>query len=504
MAADHGKIDRKTCWLLPAIVLLYCVVVLTQSSIKLLWADELITYYVAQQPGWAGIWHSLAAGADPNPPLMHVLVQASTKAFGAGATATRLPAMLCGLLAILSMWSILRRWVTLWFATAGVLAWMCTRGFDYSYDARSYAPLMAFALAAFALWVGLPEAPSGWRAARLLLLAMCLGLGISSNYYGVLAFFPIAAGEATFAVKRQQWRPGVWLALFVGALPLLAYLRLIRHNIAEFAPHAWNRPRTSMIWLSYFELVEGVFWPVLLLTLYTVWRRGVPWPLPRPETVALGLLLLYPFLGFAIAVMGAGIISPRCVVPVCCGFGLALAVLGSYVFRRSSQAGWALAGFFLVWMLVREGFCATQLYEQRRNFLALRDRVTREQEPQILAADSSFVLPLYFYSSPATQRKIEVPIDFAAIHQYEQDDSGEQNLWAGRRDVFPFPIGNLAGMPLHPAGALLIARPGGWLTRTIGQEADERIETSTEWYGVGGVFTPMAHSETRLIHLNLP
>lgn len=77
---------------------------------------------------------------------MHVLVKASTGLVGGNALGMRLPAILCVLLAMVAMWWILRRWVRPIFASVGVSAFMATRGFDYAYDARSYAPMMGFAM----------------------------------------------------------------------------------------------------------------------------------------------------------------------------------------------------------------------------------------------------------------------------------------------------------------------------------------------------------------------
>lgn len=113
---------------------------------------------------------------------------------------------------------------------AGVLAFMATRGFDYAYDTRSYAPMMGFAMASLALWIIAADA-AGWkRVAALAGLAVALAAGVSSNYYGVLAFFPIGVGE----LVGRRWRPGIWFAMLVASLPLMVYLPLIRHNIAEF------------------------------------------------------------------------------------------------------------------------------------------------------------------------------------------------------------------------------------------------------------------------------
>ena len=229
--------------LLLGLLTFYLASVLAQTFIKLVWVDEFFTLYIAQQPHIKGVWNVLAAGADPNPPLLHLLVKASTTLLGATPLALRLPSILSVLLAILALWWILRRTLSPAYAAVGILVFMATRGFDYAYDGRSYALLMGFCMASVATWIYASNAYGPRRALALCAMALALAAGLSSNYYGVLAFFPIAAGEAL----RHHRRPGVWLALIAAALPLLAYLPLIRHNIAEFTPHAWNRPSASMI-----------------------------------------------------------------------------------------------------------------------------------------------------------------------------------------------------------------------------------------------------------------
>ncbi len=367
MLERWGKwVDEHERIVLGALISFYLAIVVAQAALKLVWADELITFYISRQPGLGGVWRALVAGADPNPPLMHVLVKWSTAVLGGNALGMRLPAILCVLLAIGSMWWMLRRWVRPVFALAGVLAFMATRGFDYAYDARSYAPMMGFAMASLALWIVASDS-SGWRRVWALVgMAVALAFGISSNYYCVLAFFPIAVGE----IAGRRLRLGVWVAMSVASLPLIVYLPLIRHNIAEFGPHAWNRPQVSMITMSYLELVEGIFWPVLGLGVWAVWKqrqrnqhgehRGYTevTGIAKAEGAALGVLLIYPFLGFVLAVGGAGMVSPRCVAPVCCGFGLAAGFLAQRLFRESKKTGMVLVVGLVVWVSAREAACA--------------------------------------------------------------------------------------------------------------------------------------------------
>jgi hypothetical protein len=512
-------INRSPGGVLAALISLYLVIACVQGATKLLWGDELITLAIARQGSLVKIWHALALGADPNPPLMHWLVMISTNVFGQSAFAVRLPAILCVLLAIVSLWIILRRWLSVGYAAVGVLAFMATRGFDYTYDARSYAPLLGFGMASLAFWLTSTDREGRPRLLALAGMAAALALGLSSNYYGVLAFFPIAAGEAVRTVRARRIEAGAWVAMAVAALPLLAYLPLIHHNIAEFTPHAWNRPRAGMILESYLELVEGIFWPVLGFALYFAWKKVMADPFPAAsrrkqpvqphEAAALVILILYPVLGLCIAAGGAGMVSPRCVVPVCCGFGIAAALLGRRVFGGKARAGVILLSIALFWVVARESACAILLARQRTAFLELRDEVGRDSSGggPIVVTDSSFVLPLAYYSPKEMRDRIVFPIDFDAIHRKEKDDSGEQNLWAGRDGVFPIRIVAYDPSIFAVPRLTLISRYRGWVPTLLARDGftlsgeDLTWPQTYTWQQLGGVFTPMAHEETRILNV---
>jgi hypothetical protein len=369
---------------------------------------------------------------------------------------------------------------------------------------------MAFSLAALAAWLASFDLAPAGRNAALLATSICLALALSSNYYGALAFLPIAAGEVAYCFRTRRVRPAAWLALMVGALPLLAYRPLIRHNLAEFGPHAWNRPRADIVSDSYLILVEGLFWPVFALAIYTIWKHRRPQRTeiePRPSTnprlglhelTALTVLLLYPILGYVVALLGHGIISPRCVVPVCCGFGIAAALLAHRTFGDSPRAGLVLLGLTVLWVVARETACGIVLHHQRTAFFDLRDRIAQAAPNQpILISDSLLVLPLAHYA-PSLQPRLIFPIDFAAIDASEPDDSGEQNLWAGRNGVFPVHIVPYRRDLLPPAFAL-VARPNGWLATRLTADGYRLSGAADQpWPDLGGVFTPLAHQETRL------
>ncbi len=505
MPVDYNSTIQKTPWILPCWVgFIFCAITLTASHFKVLWGDEFVTFWVGQQRSFAGIWTALRSGADPNPPLMHVLNWWSTAAFGTGSVAIRLPSIFGVGLGVASAWVVVRRYASASVAAVACLALMTSRGFDYSYDARSYGLLLGFAVAALACWVLSLDGSRWW----LVGMAVCLAGDLSSNYYGVMAFFPVAAGELAWCWKRRQVRWAVWLALLVGALPLAGYLTLIRGNIAEFGPHAWNKPQASMIAESYFVLVEGLFWTTAIAAAVFWLRRKnhaskLVQSVPMEVRWALGVLLLYPFLGFAIAYGGAGMISARCVIPVCAGFAIAGALLLGRVGSRRVML-WCMV-FLSVYVVARELACGMLLRQQRHAFFALRDQVERVAAPDetVLVGDSLVVMPLWWYGSPALRDALRFPIDFELIHRTETDDSGEQNLWGGRHGVFPVAIDKPATMIPRGQELILVGGAEGWLARELRAEGFELTPESpvaaADGYALGGVFTPLAHPQTQVL-----
>ena len=502
-SGSEGKV------LFPAgIALLFLCVTLVQASIKPLWGDEFVTLWIGQQRSFAGIWRALEAGTDPNPPLMHVLDWWSTSLLGTGAIAVRLPSILAMGLGLVCLWIFLRQRLAPVYAAAGCLALMTMRGFDYAYDARSYGLLMGFAMAALMFW-SLSVDAQGWKRLALLCgLAVALAAGLSSNYYGMMGFFPILAGERRVHASTGRFRAGALVAMLIAALPLLAYVKLFRLNLAEFGPHAWHKPHLSMISDSYLLMVEGIFWPVVALFVYTQlrYRTGSriqvrDRPFPFWDRGAVGVLLVIPLFAFCIALGSGGMVTPRCAIPVCLGFAIWGAALMARCIRHRTAVG--VVAFLCVWVVAREAACGYVLLHQRHAFFDLRDAVERAAAPgePVVLGDSLVVMPLYWYGSAALRQQIVFPIDFDAIYRSETDDSREQNLWGGRNGVFPVAIAAPDELLQEARERVLVAPPSGWIAREMQARGYALHEqpAAVPWQRLGGVFTPMVHERTRVL-----
>lgn len=490
----------------------YLLIVAALSYNKLLWLDELITLHIAQSGSPAAIWRALAQAADPNPPLTHLAVLTSLRLFGVHDFALRLPAVLGYWIGLLALFLFLKRRLPTVWALTGVVLSMANAAFDYSYESRSYGIFYGLAMLALLSWsratvdpVTDPALTPTRRNLALAGMTIALALGIATNYFAVLAFFPIAGGELARTLSRsggpQQKRlhlrdfdARIWLSLALAATPLLAFRTLIRRSIAQYAPHAWNKVSLDQVFDSYTEMVEVILYPVVALLAFAAliallsrlcrhcraslrprWfssladhhalHRVASFPLH--EATAVLLLMLYPFLGYLVARIHGGMLSPRLVIPVCFGFAIAGIAAAHRTFGHLRHAGAIALVLASAVFLGRACAVAHDYHQQKQCFYEVLNRLpVAAADRPIVVADPLMVLTLQHYAPPYIASRIVFPVDFPAIRFLRGEDSPEENLWAGRT-LYHLPILPLADFQHTAADYLILASDGNWLVRDL-------------------------------------
>jgi len=71
-------LDRKWPWLLVAFAVVFLVWTVTFDIRRPMWNDEILTFYVSQQPTLSGVWKALMTGADQQPPAFYLVIRAFT------------------------------------------------------------------------------------------------------------------------------------------------------------------------------------------------------------------------------------------------------------------------------------------------------------------------------------------------------------------------------------------------------------------------------------------
>lgn len=515
----------------------YGLAVVSLSFTKLLWLDELITLHIARLGSATAIWHALAHGVDPNPPLFDLVVLASLRLFGNDALALRLPAMLGYWVGMAALFGFLRRRLSGTWSLAAVAMSMAMAAFNYSYEGRSYGAFYGLAMLAVLCWAWAVD-PSASRARRAWALAgmvLALTAGIAINYFAVLAFLPIAGGELAGSletVRAHRWRKSaisrainvrVWIALVLAASSLLAYRSLIQRAITEFAPYAWNKVSLDQVADSYTEMVEVILYPLLALFVFSFivlalsrfcshcrvamhprWLGRLASQqaesrfriLPTHEATAVFLLMTYPILGYVVASLHGGMLSPRFVIPVCFGFAIAATLACYRLFGHFRMAGIVVLVACLVWFAARESVIGYWYMQQKNSFYKVVDRLPAAEFPNepIVIPDPLMALTFRHYAPRNLAARVVFPVDFPAVRLYRGEDSPEENLWAGRKLLYRMPIIPLAELQ-HSAGKyLILASDDNWLVEDLlhHRYPVQRLDINTGAAAIGG-FTPLAH-----------
>lgn len=521
----------------------YFVIVFTLSSMKLLWLDELITLHIARLANIPAIWHALAQGVDPNPPVTYILVHFSRGIFGDHEFAYRLPAAIGYWVGLLSLFLYLKRLLPVTWALAGTVLSTTMAAFDYSFESRSYGIFYGLAMLAFFCWSRTADSQASPATRRMALAGMVFALaaGISTNYFAVLTFVPIAAGETTRTflrgkldeqrVSRRLLRGidfRIWIALLIAASPLFFYRSLIAHSIAQFAPYAWNKVSLQQVSDSYTEMVEAVLYPILALFAFALAAylfagycsrccgacraRLLPaWidrfthrslrdlPIPLHEAVGVLALMAYPMLGYLIASIHGGMLSPRFVIPVCFGFAIAATLVSFHLFGQMRLSGITLLCFVLAWLMCRESFVGYWYEEQKQCFYKVVDRLPQAEayvapDAPIAVPDPLMALTFQHYAPASAAARMVFPVDFPAIRFFRHDDSPEENLWAGRNLIYTLRVIPLADFQNTAGKYLVLASDGNWMLDDLlfHRYPIQRLPIDTRAEAIGG-FTPLAH-----------
>lgn len=237
------------------LVLYACARAVVASISKPLWFDEIYTWIIVQQPSLADIWSAVKRGIDSQPPLFDLIERAA--AFVSRAeVALRLPSIFAFACVLVCLFVFVRRRNGgIYGLIAAGTAMLTTLYGRYAIEARPYS------LVAACVAVALVSYQRASSVRWLALMALALAAGESLNYYTVFAFVPFAAAEAVFFWQKRRIRSGVWIALMIGASPLVFFWPLLHAFKAIYGRNFWARPTLGVLRDVYGNILQvSSFW----------------------------------------------------------------------------------------------------------------------------------------------------------------------------------------------------------------------------------------------------
>jgi Dolichyl-phosphate-mannose-protein mannosyltransferase len=452
-----GQFDRfgsRTWFLLLLVSVVYFIGFGLIASKAVISNDELFTLYIARLTHFRNVWAALATGAEQTPPFFYAVARADIWMFGTSGLALRLPEMLAFALTCACLFQIVSRRTSTVYGFLAILFPFMTTAFNYVFEARAYALVLAFSAVALLCWLWATDGRH--RALALAGMAGSLAAALSSHYYAVLSLFPLALGEVVRSFRRKRIDVGIWLALGLSLSPLLAFLPLIE-SARKFAPHFWAKPQWSSIAYFYEHfLLTPTAVPLLAIFLvvvtYSAFRcdkadtggKRARFCVPLHEAVAAVGYLLIPAVGVVLAKTAVGAFSDRYALPAVIGLSIIIA-WGLYIAFGGRRAvaialGLLLCGFIAVKELQAYRRAAADSVLHVSTFAFLQT-YARGDAPIVISGPMDFTELTYDAPKDLAGRLTYLADPQMAL-QYTGSDDAEKGLvemksWAGL-NVQPF------------------------------------------------------------------
>lgn len=236
-----------------------------------LWADEFCTWHVSRMP----FRESIVWGPElTKPPLYQLLLRLVTTEAKPSEQMLRLPALVAGILCILTAFQLAVRTVNarVAVAIAGLFA-VNVFQIQHSQEARPYSLFVLGSIVTSSLWYELIVRPRWWKSALYVLAAV---ISLHNHYLIVLTF----AGQWTWSFvraiqghRRTFLRHALPSMVAVVALCTPIIVHYLRHRTSTFQGLDWIAPPT---WRSTLDalgtITFGTWWVAALLA-----PAGVVW-----------------------------------------------------------------------------------------------------------------------------------------------------------------------------------------------------------------------------------
>jgi hypothetical protein len=237
-----NKID--VAFMASAASVLFLATVLVNGK-RPLWYDEIYSWTLITDPSFRHMMYALWMAAESPPGLYHVLARMWLAVTGPSTLALRLFSTFAGVVAIVAIWTTLRRAFSLRATALGVLTVFCTSAMMlfHSAEARFYPLFVACVALAIAAYARAIEARElNWRLGAALFFSN-LAL-VQAHIYGIAYSAALLFALICCDIAMRRVRPLVYACMAGAWLSLLPWLPTLHRVNEQTKPRHWIMPPT--------------------------------------------------------------------------------------------------------------------------------------------------------------------------------------------------------------------------------------------------------------------
>lgn len=351
---------------------------------KPFWSDEVVFRWIALEPSVHAIYRDLLVPTDLDPPVGQIVTHFTTRLFGSGQIAVRIPEMLGVCSALLCLFLTLEMYVGSLFAIIALLFPLSSLLITYGWEARPYGLMYGFLALAVLSWFILGEENSR-RGLWTAVLAVSLSLMLGCHFYAVFALPAFYLAEFVRTRRRKQIRWATWLAICGASATEFLYVPIMaaaqKYSDGYFGrPDLYSLP--SMFRQSFPDAGMLLFVFLVLAGVAALFAVLIPTPFkmssapanPRssdPEFVALALgLSLVPVIGWVAGIFFLKAFVTRYVLCGLIGLFLLLPLVSSRLSNGNPLVALLLIVTFGCQGLLVVGYGVSVLLKQPNPMLA--------------------------------------------------------------------------------------------------------------------------------------
>jgi hypothetical protein len=432
-----SRLERLPAVLLAGWSFFYFILTIALSKQKLFWDDEFFTLYLSRLPRFSELWTALLTGADQHPPSFYWLTHGVLSSLGASHLSLRLPAMLGFWCMGLCVFVFVSRRTSPLYGIAAAILPALTGAYYYAAEGRGYGLVLGLGGLALVSWQFATEGRG--RALALTSLAVSLAAAVGSHYYAVLLLLPLGLGELVRSLSLRRLDLPVWLTFASPAVPLLAFIPVIRAD-RQYSAGFWARPYWPDALLYYGKVFGSTvaFLTIILVLLGLLMLqkaepnepRWVPPGQPAHEIAALLGLIALPLAAMVLAKLVTNAFHPRYALMAVIGWDILLIYVVYAIAHGRVLVGAVLAvlffgSFVFLW---REAFIdASEKRVELQKIVELLQTSGHETLP-IVAAEAYLFYTLSYYAPPSIAHRVSYLADPACELQYLSHDTVDRGL----------------------------------------------------------------------------